>query len=280
MAYDSATGGLDPFLNGIAAEGVDFSPDLSFAAYTSYPEGELWRSRLRDGSDRRRLTEGPLRAALPRWSPDGRTIAFTGRPPDGSWQIHLVSAEDGEVEVLPLANASDPGWTSDGRAIVFGIVSDRPAALYRFDLATRRQTMVSGSDGLFSPRPSPDGRWLAALRRSSEELVLFDSQTGQWSSLTDHAVSYPAWTREGDWLHFRHAGEGTAFYRLDPLTRRVESVARVEERALAGGEWGAWSGLTPEGAPLMLVERQDDRLAVGDWWPVRSRPALARGPKD
>ena len=29
----------------------------------------------------------------------------------------------------------------------------------------------------------------------------------------------------------------------------------IDEAAMAGGdEWGAWSGLTPEGAPLMLFD--------------------------
>jgi hypothetical protein len=134
-------------------------------------------------------------------------------------------------------------------------VSGDPATIFKWDLEWRRQTIVGGSHGLFSPRLSPDGRWLAAIRKDSSELVVQDAATGQWSSLTDDAVTYPAWTRDSAWLHFRRAHGKGGFFRVDPLHRQEEVVATaVPEDALAGGEWGAWSGLTPGGAPLLLLD--------------------------
>jgi hypothetical protein len=261
LGYDAAQGGFTPFMQGIAAEGVDIARDRRRAAYTSYPDGELWTSGV-DGRDARRLTEGPLRAALPRWSPDGGRIAFAGRSPGGTWRIHLVSADGGPIEVLPPENVTDPGWTHDGQAILFGGLSSEPSTIFRWDLDSRRQTIVSGSSGLFSPRPSPDGRLLAALRQDSLVLVIQDVATGQWSQLTEDPVSYPAWTLDNAWLHFRSEGGGGRFYRIDPRSGRQEEVAAVVESALAGGEWGAWSGLTPDGAPLLLVDRAQRGMAV------------------
>jgi hypothetical protein len=249
VRYDAAAERFTPFLEGVAAEGVDFSRDGQWVTYTSYPEGELWCGRI-GSSERRRLTDAPLQAALPRWSPDGSRIAFTGRAPGQPWRIHLVSRDGGSVEVLGPEEASDPGWTPDGRAILFGRLSGTSDAIGQIELDSRRQTIVPGSHGLFSPRPSPDGRYLAALGSSAYELRVLDLGSGSWSTMTRVPASYPAWSRDGAWLHFRSA-DGS-FRRVDPATGREETVATARHLALAGGEWGAWSGLSPDGAPLVL----------------------------
>jgi hypothetical protein len=47
-----------------------------------------------------------------------------------------------------------------------------------------------------------------------------------------------------------------AFSRIDPATGNEEPVAALAGASLAGGEWGAWSGLAPDDAPLVLVARE------------------------
>jgi hypothetical protein len=252
--YDATGRRFAPFLEGIAAQHMDTSRDGAWVTYTSYPEGELWRARA-DGTERRRLSEQPLEAALPRFSPDATRIAFAGRAPGHSWQIYLVSRDGGPVDVLPPENVTDPGWTADGSALVFGPVSGTPGAILRYDLASGRQTLVPGSLGLFSPRPSPDGRYLAALTDGDYQLRLLDLGSGRWSKLGT-GVMYPAWTRDGSWLHFRREENGlTSFSRLDPENQREEPVAEVGRLELSYGAFGAWSGLSPDGAPLVLMAR-------------------------
>jgi len=175
-----------------------------------------------------------------------------GRGPGRPWQIHVVAADGGPVEVLEPENVADPGWTSDGKALYFGGMSGSTSPILLLDLDSRRQTIVPGSHGLFSPRPSPDGRYLAALRADSWTLMILDLRTGHWSALTTGPVAYPAWTRDGSWLHFHDLGASASFRRIELATRREESVAAVGGLALADGEWGAWSGLSPDGAPLLL----------------------------
>ena len=63
------------------------------------------------------------------------------------------------------------------------------------DLKTRTLTKIPGSEGLFSPRWSPDGRYIAALSPDNTTLKRYDfSNLQTWSSwLVESAgsVSYP-----------------------------------------------------------------------------------------
>jgi serine/threonine protein kinase len=264
--YDPQAGRFEPFLHGISADGASFSRDGHQAVFTSRPAGELWRSRS-DGSDALRLTSAPLSAALPRFSPDGRLVAFAGQAPGRPWQIHLVSADGGEIRTLPPENVTDPGWGADGDTIVFGGVSGQPDGVFEWNLHYKEGlARVEGSAGLFSPRPSPDGRYLAALRQDSYELLVRDQRTGRWSSPVAGGVVYPEWSPDGAWLYFRREGE-QAFFRVDPLGQHEERIATTAGLALVDGAWGAWSGLTPAGAPLLLCDLhgQAGALRVVSW---------------
>jgi len=77
---------------------VSFSRDEQWVAYVTYPEGELWRSKL-DDSQKLKLASG-MRALLVDWSPDGKRISFVARPPTVA--LHIISADVGTPEALPL----------------------------------------------------------------------------------------------------------------------------------------------------------------------------------
>ena len=77
VRYDPQSKHYVDYLGGISAEGVAVSGDGRSMAYTSFPEGTLWRSRT-DGSERVQLTFAPLIGLMPRWSPDGTQLAFFG----------------------------------------------------------------------------------------------------------------------------------------------------------------------------------------------------------
>ena len=250
VRYDASRRRFTPFLSG-AIDGIDTSRDGRSIAYTTFATGELWRANV-DGSQPRRLTSAPLRVALPRWSPDGTRIVFAGHAPDRPWQIHIVPADGGDIEVLAPQHVTDPGWRPDGRAIVMGTLSDTPGPIFEWNLEHHRQTIVPGSHGLFSPRPSPDGRYLAALDVKTWQIAIRDQATGSWSRHGPAGVGYPAWTRDSGWLHFRR---DASFGRIDPATGREESIATLEGAVPVGGEFGSWSGLTPDGSPVVLATR-------------------------
>src|SRR5450755_753442 len=184
--YDLRSGRFESYLGGISAEYVSFSKDGQWVAYVSFPEGTLWRSKM-DGSERLQLTYAPSQVMLPRWSRDGKTILFSNAGTNKPAKIYEVSVEGGSPRPLMPDNPdpqTDPNWSPDGSKVVFsGRTADATSSIRVFDLATRQVSTLPGSQGMYSPRWSPDGRYIPALSGDSKKILLFDFQTRQWTEL-------------------------------------------------------------------------------------------------
>jgi Tol biopolymer transport system component len=202
VRYDPKFHQFVPFLSGISAGELDVSRDGKWVTYVSYPENILWRSHL-DGSDRLQLTYPPVSAGLPRWSPDGSQIAYVDTQPGRPWRIFLISAQGGTPQEVVSENHAqvDATWSPDGKQLAFGrtgfVGSTEPFAIYVVDLNSRRISAIPGSENLYSPRWSPDGRHLAAMSSDSKRLLLFDFKTQKWSDWINEfgAVGFPSLTR-------------------------------------------------------------------------------------
>src|SRR6202011_5432249 len=99
VRYDAKSGQFVPFLGGISTAYVNFSRDGNWVAYVTWPDGNLWRSRL-DGSEKLQLTTPPVRAESADWSPDGRQIAYTAILPGKRENVFVVSASVGEARLI------------------------------------------------------------------------------------------------------------------------------------------------------------------------------------
>ena len=258
IRYDSGNHQFVPYLSGISAEGLAFSQDGQWVAYTSYPDGMLWRSKV-DGSERLQLTFRPLRRAfLPRWSPDGKQIAFNAIVPDASWNIFLVSSNGGTPQrILPSEQTQmDANWSPDGNSLVFGSVFVPNAPIYIIDLRSKRASPLPGSNGLFSPHWSPDGRQIAAITTERpRKLMLFDFSTHKWTELFGSEMGYENWSRDGKYIYFQdyhdHAPDvGYRIVRLRLSDRKVENVAELKNLGGLTGTFGDWFGLAPDDSPL------------------------------
>jgi Tol biopolymer transport system component len=252
--YDSKSQQFLPYLSGISAEGVDVSRDGRFLTYVAFPEATLWRSKT-DGTEAVQLTFPPLHAFLPRWSPDGKRVAFAGTLPNHNFEIYLIGAEGGSPEsvISEEHSVTDVGWSADGNSLVFGGVDPEGAAkgIREFDLGTHQISKVPDSEGKFSPRWSPDGRYIVAMPLDNPNaLWLFDRTTGKWEELCRQFIGYPSWSRDSKYVYFDSAQGEPGYYRVRISDHRVEKIASLKNLRLTGTF--AWTGLGPDDSPLVL----------------------------
>jgi eukaryotic-like serine/threonine-protein kinase len=264
---ESKSGSFTSFLSGISAEDVVFSKDGQWLAYVSYPEGILWRSKP-DGTQKIQLSAAPLFAALPRWSPDGKQIAFYNYSVGEPGRIYVVSAHGGSpLQLLPgdPEPKQDPDWSPDGNKIIFGSVpADKDSALRVLDLNTHHVSALPGSRGLFSPRWSPDGRYIVAMPADSLSLVLFDFQTQKWSPLARARAAFPNWSKDGLYVYFLRWLDNPAVLRVGIGNREVEPVSDLNDLPVTGNI-GPWLGLGPDDSPLLLKDVGTQDVYALDW---------------
>ncbi len=170
-----------------------FSPDGRQIAFISDAGGgeNVWVMNT-DGSERRQVTKENFRLlGNPAWSPDGRFIVarkhFTTRRSLGTGELWLYDVEAGGagVQLVKRPNEryqkelGEPAFSPDGRFLYytqaatpgdrFQYAVDSNKDIFhikRLELATGRiDDFVAGPGGAVRPTPSPDGRYLAFVRR-------------------------------------------------------------------------------------------------------------------
>jgi len=269
VKYDAKTQQFLPVDSGAPAGEVAFSRDAQWVAWVLYPEGTLWRSHP-DGSDRIQLSFSPKTAFLPRWSPDGKTIAYVAAEVGKPWKIFLVPSQGGPSrELLPeTRNEIDVDWSADGNQLIFGRLSqhapNEPINIELFDIASGKLSTVPGSDNLFSPRWSPNGKYIAALSADYKSLMLFDVAAGRWSKWAEEAegmITFPAWSQDSRYVYYL---KGTDYSRIAAGENHSELVTSVKDLRLFHGTWGAWTTLTPEGTPLFVRDISTEEIYALD----------------
>jgi len=120
VRYDARSEQFVPYLSGISAIRLAFSKDGQWVAYSSFPDGTLWRSRV-DGTERLQLSPSSMvRAGAPQWSPDGKQIAFSANPGTNK-HIYIVSVDGGAPKEVTKGERVDfyPNWSRDGNSLFF-----------------------------------------------------------------------------------------------------------------------------------------------------------------
>jgi Tol biopolymer transport system component len=264
--YDSASKQFVPFLGGLAAYDVAFSRDGKSIAYVSLQDETLWTSQA-DGSQKIQLTYSPDHAALPRWSPDGKQVVYMGSGLGKPWKAYAISAQGGTPEALMPGNTTegDPAFSPNGDRIVFstGVPGEqRKSEIRIMDVATRQIATIPGSSGLFSPRWSPDGRYLAAVdfQEISKTLSIFDFQAGKWSvwSTDPAAVEYPAWASDSRFVEYSSLFD---IKRIKVGESHPETLFNTKEmHQYSTPDFGTWTDNGPDNSRMFLRDASTENL--------------------
>ena len=264
--YDATLGHFVPVESFLAdASRLEYSRDGKSVVWVDL-SGRAWRSQA-DGSERIQLAPDSLQVFLARWSPDGQQIALMARESGNAWQLYLVPSEGGTLRHLDTGsrNAADPSWSANGKQLVFGRVNDEmgnegaPRSLETLDVETGARAPVPGSTDLFSPRWSPDGRYIAALSLDQHQVLLFNVMTKHWETIARTTAADPVWSDDSTALYFHAAlAELQPIYRVSIPDGHLQQVANLFSFSSTPTDY-FFSGLSANGSPMLR-----SRTATGD----------------
>jgi len=256
------------YLPGVSAGEADILPSGQWIIYVAHPELTLWRSKP-DGSSRTQLTYAPMQAHMPRWSPDGTQIAFMASSPGKPWRIFVMPAEGGAPHEVTAGdhNQGDPTWTAQGDSIVFAGMpwleygSTVGPNIHIVDLKTSQVSDVPGSENLFSPRCSQNGRYIAALSADSTKLMLYDMAMKTWAQLAVSRFGFENWSHDGKYLYAEDYSDKTDdLVRVSVPNGKVETLLSLQDIPRGFDPWEFWIGLTPDDSALLMRDRSTQEI--------------------
>ena len=118
------------------------------------------------------------------------------------------------------------------------------------DLTTQKSTKVPGSEGLWSPRWSPDGRYIVArVNFADGKSMLFDVARNSWEELASGTdFSWPCWSRDSKFVYAQDADSLVRIAVSDHKKDVVASLRGIRATAYFFDRWNqGWFGLTPDG---------------------------------
>ena len=192
-----------------------FSPDGKQLAFTSDRAGgdNIWVMDL-DGENKEQVTKESFRLTNnATWSPDGRFLAakkhFTTSRSLGTGEIWLYHPTGGSgVKLVKRPSEShqkelgEPIFSPDGRFVYYTMnttpggtfiyAQDSNTQLFqikRYDMETGEiTTAAGGAGGAVRPTPSPDGKYLAFVKRERMQSMLYlkDLESGKETRIYDN----------------------------------------------------------------------------------------------
>jgi hypothetical protein len=120
------------------------------------------------------------------------------------------------------------------------------------DLATGHVETLPDSQGVFSPRWSPDGHYLAGLTINQKRMMLFNFQKQSWKELASGSqLGWFEWSRDGHRIYYLEYAGTISIRRIRISDSSIEIVRDLKDLPLTG-MWSSSLTLAPDDSPLLL----------------------------
>lgn len=255
--FSPASGKTEPYLSRVRGAGrSEHAHHSDRIAWISTIDGSLWRGN-EDGSERVQLVAPPVGVYMARWAPDDKKLLVMARHPGTPYQISTLSADGGTLQPLleENRNQADPDWGPGGTAIVFGRLPNyaaedtAPKDIRVLDLASKAVSVLPESAGMFSPRWSPDGRYIAAMTLDQHLLRVFDRNTSAWSTVAEGLIHNPVWSADGKQIYFQELQQDEVPIFRVPV--RGGKLDRIFDRSVSNfADSVQFWGIAPDGGPI------------------------------
>ena len=248
---------------GESASDLTYSDNGAWAAYSSYPEHSLWRSRD-DGTDRMQLTYPPMEVWEPRISPDGTKVAFGSY----DYDAFVVDVSGGEPRKI-VEQAQFPVWSPDGRSLVLSKIHPERKS---FDYE-----IVDALSGTRTPIPFSDDKvgavWIdnnlvLASTRDFTRLATFNRTAGKWTDFLHGSFSNWVVTHDGKYVFLATAGPEPSLQRLRVADHHLETLTALKGfTRLANLSWTQLR-VTADGSPIITRAVDNPQIyALNVKWP-------------
>jgi Tol biopolymer transport system component len=104
-------------------------------------------------------------------------------------------------------------------------------------------------------------------QRSANQILL-DLSTHKWRQLADKmgTIGYMTWSRDSQYVAFDTAFTADpAFYRVQIADGEVRRILSLNNIRRFFSQWGEWSGLAPDGSPLLVRDISTQEIYALDW---------------
>ena len=133
--------------------------------------------------------------------------------------------------------------------------------IHSVDLETSQISDIPGSENLFSPRCSLDGRHIAALSADSTKLMLYDTEKKSWTQLAVSRFGFENWSHNEKYLYAEDYSDKTdSFVRVNVANGKVEPLLSLMEIPRGFDPWEFWVGLGPDDSPLLMRDRSTQEI--------------------
>jgi len=199
--------------------------------------------KKKDGENPIRLTTNPSADWNPEWSDDGRKIAFTRPFPDipRTYDIYIISSGGGKEDkigrISRAGSIPELSWSKDNKFIFFSqwAQQDSSVAIFKISVETQKVEQVTSPPveivGDFSPRVSPDGKYIGYIRKNLNDsfdiyIQNFDTEEKQRVITVNAEIKDFAWGDNSSSIIFPANLDGTAaLWKTDISGKMREKIA-------------------------------------------------------